>query len=142
VARPGHPLLTAIKPSLEDVFQYGWIVPPAGSMLRHRFDLMIQELGLQQPTNSVETSAMLFISKMMQQSDMVSVMAVDVARYYANHGLMSILPVVLPLDMEPFGFITRRDRLLSPAGEVVLRALKASAMTVYGKEFTFTPPPA
>jgi DNA-binding transcriptional LysR family regulator len=142
VARPGHPLLTAIKPSLEDVFQYGWIVPPSGSMLRHRFDLMIQELGLQQPTNSVETSALLFISKMMQQSDMVSVMAVDVARYYANHGLMSILPVALPLDMEPFGFITRRDRLLSPAGEVVLRALKASAMTVYGKEFTFTPPPA
>jgi hypothetical protein len=44
--------------------------------------------------------------------------------------------------MEPFGFITRRDRLLSPAGEVVLRALKASAMTVYGKEFAFTPPPA
>jgi hypothetical protein len=41
--------------------------------------------------------------------------------------------------MEPFGFITRRDRLLSPAGEVVLRALKASAMTVYGKAFSVEP---
>jgi DNA-binding transcriptional LysR family regulator len=142
VARPGHPLLTAIKPTLEDVFKYGWIVPPAGSMLRHRFDLMIQELGLEQPSNSVETSALLFISKMMQQSDMVSVMAVDVARYYANHGLMSILPVAMPCEMEPFGFITRRDRLLSPAAEVVLRALKSSAMTVYGKAFSVDPLPA
>jgi DNA-binding transcriptional LysR family regulator len=103
---------------------------------------MIQELGLEQPSNSVETSALLFISKMMQQSDMVSVMAVDVARYYANHGLMSILPVAMPCEMEPFGFITRRDRLLSPAAEVVLRALKSSAMTVYGKAFSVDPLPA
>lgn len=131
VARPGHPLLTAIKPNLEDVFRYGWIVPPAGSILRHRFDMMIQEQGLQPPANCVESGAFLFIGKMMQQSDMVSVMATDVARYYANHGMLSILPVHFPCEMEPFGFITRRDRMLSPAAEVVLRALKSTASTLY-----------
>lgn len=131
VARPGHPLLTAVNPTLEDVFRYGWIVPPAGSVLRHRFDMMIQEQGLQPPTNCVESGAFLFIGKMMQQSDMVSVMATDVARYYANHGMLSILPVHIPCEMEPFGFITRRDRLLSPAAEVVLRALKSTASTLY-----------
>jgi DNA-binding transcriptional LysR family regulator len=131
VSRPGHPLLTAVKPTLEDVFRYGWIVPPAGSVLRHRFDMMIQEQGLQPPTNCVESGAFLFIGKMMQQSDMVSVMATDVARYYANHGMLSILPVHIPCEMEPFGFITRRDRLLSPAAEVVLRALKSTASTLY-----------
>lgn len=131
VARPGHPLLTATHPTLEDVFHYGWIVPPAGSVLRHRFDMMIQEQGLQPPTNCVESGAFLFIGKMMQQSDMVSVMATDVARYYANHGMLSILPVHIPCEMEPFGFITRRDRLLSPAAEVVLRAMKSTASTLY-----------
>jgi DNA-binding transcriptional LysR family regulator len=131
VARPGHPLLTAVNPTLEDVFRYGWIVPPAGSVLRHRFDMMIQEQGLQPPTNCVESGAFLFIGKMMQQSDMVSVMATDVARYYANHGMLTILPVHFPCEMEPFGFITRRDRLLSPAAEVVLRALKSTASTLY-----------
>jgi DNA-binding transcriptional LysR family regulator len=99
--------------------------------LRHRFDMMIQEQGLQPPTNCVESGAFLFIGKMMQQSDMVSVMATDVARYYANHGMLSILPVHIPCEMEPFGFITRRDRLLSPAAEVVLRALKSTASTLY-----------
>jgi DNA-binding transcriptional LysR family regulator len=135
VARPGHPLLTASKLGMADIQSYGWIVPPSGSVLRHKFDLMFQEMDLQQPTNSVETASLLFVTKMMQQSDMVSVMAMDVARYYADHGLLSILPLVVPLEMEPFGFITRRDRLLSPAAHVVLRALKASAMTVYGKQF-------
>lgn len=135
VVRPGHPLLTAKNLQLSDILHYGWIVPPSGSVMRHKFDLMFQEMDLQQPTNSVETASLLFVTKMMQQSDMVSVMATDVARYYADHGLLSILPLVVPCEMDPFGFITRRDKLLPPAAHVVLRALKASAMTVYGKQF-------
>ena len=140
VARPGHPLFSAGTLTVRDLLDYGWIVAPAGSALRHRFDLMFQELNLPQPTNSVETSSLLFITKMMQQSDMVSVMATDVARYYSDHGLLSILPINMPCDMEPFGFITRRDRLLSPAAQVVLRSLKASAMVVYGKTFDLEAP--
>jgi DNA-binding transcriptional LysR family regulator len=135
VCRPGHPLLTSNPLRLEDTLSYTWIVPPSGSVLRHRFDLMFQELNLQQPTNSVETGSLLFVTKMMQQSDMVSVMSTDVSRYYANHGMLCILPLVLPCEMQPYGFITRRDRLLSPASSVVLRALKAAATTSYGKQF-------
>jgi DNA-binding transcriptional LysR family regulator len=139
VARPGHPLRNANKLSIADISAYGWVVPPSGSVLRHKFDLMFQELDLQQPTDSVESSSFLFITKMLQQSDMVAVMATDVARYYADHGLLSILPVVVPLEMEPFGFITRRDKQLSPACTVFLNALKASAVTVYGRELPITP---
>ncbi len=135
VVRPGHPLLTHRKLGVTKMLEYGWIVPPSGSVMRHRFDLMFQELNLSHPTNSVETASLLFTTKMMQQSNMVSVMAVDVARYYADHGLVAILPIALPFEMEPFGFITRRDRVLSPAASLVMEALKASAITVYGKNF-------
>ncbi|MBB1075224.1 LysR family transcriptional regulator [Rhodoferax sp. 4810] len=135
VARPGHPLFAADNLRLTDLLNYCWIVPPVGSVMRHKFDLMFQELDLQQLTNRVETGSLLFLTKMMQQSDMVSIMALDVARYYADHGLLRILPVVLPCEMEPFGFITRRDKPLSPAAQVLLSALKATALTVYGKQF-------
>jgi DNA-binding transcriptional LysR family regulator len=133
VARPGHPLFSAPKPSLRDIVNLAWIVPPSGSVLRHRFDLMFQEEGLQAPNNAVETASLMFITKMLQQSDMVSVLASDVARYYADHGLLAILPVALPCQMDAFGIITRRDRLLSPAAKVMMQALKTSAMAVYGK---------
>jgi DNA-binding transcriptional LysR family regulator len=66
---------------------------------------------------------------------MVGMLAVDTARYYADHGLLRILPVVVPCQMAPFGFITRRDKQLPPAAQVVLNALKATALTVYGKHF-------
>ena len=132
VARTGHPLLSATGLKLTDMTDAGWIVPPAGSVLRHRFDLMFQEIGLRTPVNLIETGALLFTSKMLQKSDMLSVLATDVAHYYAEHGLMSVLPIDLPCQMEAFGIITRRDRLLSPAAEVMLRAIRVAAQTVYG----------
>jgi DNA-binding transcriptional LysR family regulator len=132
VVRPGHPMLEHTALTLHDMADAGWIVPPAGSVLRHRFELMFQEIGLRAPVNLIETGALLFTTKMLQQSDMLSVLATDVAQYYAEHGLMRILPIDLPCQMEAFGIITRRDRLLSPAAEVMLRAIRAAAQTVYG----------
>jgi DNA-binding transcriptional LysR family regulator len=134
VARPGHPLFNGPTPGLRDIVEAGWIVPPAGSVLRHRFDLMFQEEGLQAPNNVIETASLMFTTKMLQQSDMLSVVATDVARYYADHGLLAILPMALPCQMDAFGIITRRDRLLSPAAKVMLRSLKTTAITVYGKQ--------
>jgi DNA-binding transcriptional LysR family regulator len=135
IARPGHALLSSPPTSLADVIDAGWIVPPSGSVLRHRFDLMFQEEGLQAPSNVIETASLMFTTKMLQQSDMLSVVATDVARYYAEHGMLSILPMAFPCQMDAFGIITRRDRLLSPAGKVMLRALKTTATTVYGTVF-------
>jgi DNA-binding transcriptional LysR family regulator len=134
IARPGHPLLGVPRLGLRDVVNAGWIVSPAGSVLRHRFDLMFQEEGLEAPTNVIETTALLFMTKMLQQSDLLAVVATDVARYYAEHGMVSLLPIALPCKMDAFGLITRSDRLLSPAAKVMLRALKSSALTVYGAQ--------
>jgi DNA-binding transcriptional LysR family regulator len=140
VARPGHPLFAVQPLALTDLLNFCWIVPPVGSVMRHKFDLMFQELDLPQLTNRVETSSLLFLTKMMLQSDMVSIMAADVAQYYSDHGMLRILPVVLPCEMEPFGFITRRDKPLPPAAEALLSALKTSALAVYGKQFDVPAP--
>lgn len=134
VARPGHPLLRKARLGLRDVADSGWIVPPAGSVLRHRFDLMFQEAGLQGPVNVIETAAVLFTTKMLQRSDMIGVIATDVARYYAEHGILAVLPVALPCQMDSFGIITRRDRQPSPATKVMLDAIRFSAVAVYGAQ--------
>jgi DNA-binding transcriptional LysR family regulator len=132
VTRPGHPLLGGGPLSLRDVQGAGWIVPPSGSVLRHRFDLMFQQEGLVPPINIIETSALLFIGRMLQQSDMVGVLATDVASYYATHGLMALLPLDMPCHMDAFGVITRLDRLLSPGAKVLMKALKQTCQAQYG----------
>ena len=132
MVRAGHPLLGVAKLGLRDLVNAGWIVPPAGSVMRHRFELMFQEEGLEAPVNLIESQALLFVTKMLQQSDMVAVVAADVGRYYAEHGLVAVLPIALPCKMDAFGLITRTDRLLSPAAKVMLQAVRNAAVSVYG----------
>ena len=132
VVRPGHPLMEHTSLTLAELAMAGWIVPPAGSVLRHRFELMFQEEGLPAPNDLIETTALLFMTKMLEQSDLIGVVASDVALYYQEHGLVAILQVELPCKMDAFGLITRTDRLLAPAAQVMLRAIKAVAHDVYG----------
>ncbi|MEZ0470448.1 LysR family transcriptional regulator [Luteimonas salinilitoris] len=132
IARPDHPLLALRTPSLAELADAGWILPPAGSVLRHRFELMFQSAGLQAPRRIIETSALVVLPKVLQQSDYMAVVPVDVARYYADHDMVAIVPVQLSCKMDAFGLITRTDWLLSPGARIVLQALKDTAASVYG----------
>lgn len=132
IVRPGHPLLSIDNLTLRDLSGCGWIVPPEGSVMRHRFDLMFSEAGLDTPMNLLETSALLFVTKMISQSDMVGLVAGDVGRYYAQHNVVAVLPIELPCRMDAFGLITRTDRPLSPAARVMLAAIRQAATESYG----------
>jgi DNA-binding transcriptional LysR family regulator len=79
----------------------------------------------------VESAELLFVTSLLSQSDMLAVLAAEVAHYYAVHGLLSILPLDMPLRMDDFGIITRTKRLLSPATTQVVRALKQVASELY-----------
>lgn len=133
VARPGHPLLSEQSLTLADVVDASWVVPPAQSVLRHRFELMFQRQSLAPPSNVVESAELLFVTSLLSQSDMLAVLAAEVAHYYAAHGLLSILPLNMPLHMDDFGIITRTGQLLSPASTQVVRALKQVAGELYGE---------
>ena len=132
VARSGHSLLAAQSLTLADVVDASWVVPPAQSVLRHRFELMFQRQSLAPPSNVVESAELLFVTSLLSQSDMLAVLAAEVAHYYAAHGLLSILPLDMPLRMDDFGIITRTGQLLSPASTQVVRALKQVAGELYG----------
>ena len=133
IVRPGHPILATERPDLATLARASWIVPPEGSVLRHRFELMFRSAGLQPPRQVLSTTALVFIAKMLQESDYLAVVPVDVARHYADHGMVRILPVQLSCQMDSFGIITRTDWLLSPGARTVLQALQETAAEVYGK---------
>ncbi|MCG5076832.1 LysR substrate-binding domain-containing protein [Paraburkholderia tagetis] len=150
VVRPGHPLLKAAQAplredapkaarepahaplALADVARATWVVPPVGSVLRHRFELMFQRASLAPPSNVVETPALLFITRVLEQSDMIAVLTEDVAHYYAAHGMVAVLPLPMDCQMDDFGIITRADRLLSPAAQIMIEALRAVSVEIYG----------
>jgi DNA-binding transcriptional LysR family regulator len=139
ITRPGHPLLSAPDFSLQRLQQAHWIIPPIGSVLRQPFDQMWRHAALDSPPVVVESASQLFITKMLQESDFIAVVATDIARYYEQHGMVSIVPIDLPCHMEPFGLILRKDLLLSPAAMKVLAALRKAASSYYNVNLQDTP---
>jgi DNA-binding transcriptional LysR family regulator len=131
VVRPGHPLLDKRQLELNDLAPLPWILPPHGSILRYRFDMMFRRAGLEPPSNVVDTTALLIITALLQQTDSLHVMPLEVAQYYASLNVMRILPIELPCKMDAFGIIRQQDHLLSPGADMLLRAVRAAAKEIY-----------
>jgi DNA-binding transcriptional LysR family regulator len=132
VVRPGHPLLQANRDlALKDIAALPWILPAQGSILRYRFDMMFRRAGLEPPANVVDTTAILMITALLQQTDSLHVMPLEVAQYYASLNVMRLLPIELPCKMDAFGIIRQRDHLLSPGADMLLRTVRAAAAEIY-----------
>jgi DNA-binding transcriptional LysR family regulator len=131
VVRPGHPLLEHGSLALQDIAALPWILPPHGSIMRYRFDMMFRRAGLAPPSNVVDTTAMLMITALLQQTDSLHVMPLEVAQYYASLNVMRILPIDLPCKMDAFGIIRQQGHLLAPGAEMLLRAVRAAAQEIY-----------
>ena len=134
IVRPQHPILALRKVELRHLAEADWIVPPVGSVLRHRFELMFQSAGLQPPRQVIGTAALMFLTKILQETDYMAVVPTDVARHYAQFGMVAVVPYELSCRMDSFGLITRRDWLLSPAARTVLDAVKTAAAQIYAAE--------
>jgi len=131
VARVGHPFEQAENLKLQDIARAGWVLSPQGSVLRHRCDMMFRTAGLAPPDNVVDTTALLLIISLLQQTDSLHLMPQEVARHYAQLNILTILPIKVAIRMDGFGIITRRDQLLSPSAAVLLDAIRLAAKEIY-----------
>lgn len=125
--REGHPLLGRRDLQIKDLAAAAWIVPPVGTILRHRFDLMFREAGHASPAQIIEADSPMVVSRLLEETDHLAVMARNVAEHYAAQGLTAILDAPLDCHMDSFGIVTRKDWLLSPAACTVCEALEEAA---------------
>lgn len=126
VARPGHPLFDRPALALSDLAGQTWILHPSGSPMRLRIEQALQQASLGAPPDIMETSSILATTSLLEGTDMVAVVPSDVARHYANYGMIAILPVELPISMAKLGIITRGKKELSPAVRAFMLTLQAS----------------
>jgi DNA-binding transcriptional LysR family regulator len=131
VARRGHPMLGRDDLGLIDLSVASWILSARGSLLRHRFDMMFRRRGMEPPSNVVETTAMSLIKALLQQTDYLHAMPLEIARYYVQSKELAILPIDLLCKMDGFGIITRRDHLLSPGANLLLKHVRTTSAQIY-----------
>jgi len=124
VAGAGHPLRGRTDLALRELASHMWIVPPDGSILRDRIAAMFLSHGLEQPAETVTASALPVITALLNSSDMVAPLPVELVQPWLDSGLLAALPFDLRLRMDMYGIVTRRRHQLSPAAEAMLAALR------------------
>jgi DNA-binding transcriptional LysR family regulator len=132
VARIGHPLLHKQGLKLADIANTGWVLPPQGSILRHRFEMMFRREGLRPPVNVVDTTAPLVITSILQQTDFLHVMPMSVMNYCARFDMLGIVPIELTCMMDPYGIITKTGQLLSPGAKILIDAIRRASIDMNG----------
>jgi DNA-binding transcriptional LysR family regulator len=115
IARPGHPLANRPKSRLADLAPLTWILHPIDSPMRRQVENALKAAQLIQPLDIVETSSILATTAMLESSDMIAVVPNDVAEHYARYGMITVLPVELPLAMANLGLLTSKARPMSAA---------------------------
>ena len=131
IVRAGHPLTQRGGVTHADLIEYGWIMPPAASVLRTRLDSMFLQHGLAPPQNIIETASLPVIIHLLRHSDLLTALPAESVAPYLQTAQMQVLPIELGVRMEFFGIIRRRDQQLSPGAERVLEALRTTARHLY-----------
>lgn len=124
IVRAGHPLLGRAGLGLPELVKQGWILPPAGSILRDRLTTMFLSQGLEPPAETVETLALPVIANLLVGSDMVVALPQALLEPYLQSGALAVLPIDLGLRMDLYGIITRRHHQLSPGADAMLATLR------------------
>lgn len=129
VVRAGHPLLAAPAPELvlATLRDYGWILPPEGSIVRERLAALFLAHGLALPDNTVATPALPVVSSLLAAIDMIAPLPLAVVQTQLDVGVLAVLPMTLNLRMDVYGIITRRQHQLTPAAQAMLAAIEEAA---------------
>lgn len=128
-----HPLTRKTGLELEDLADYPWILPPPGSVLRERLVGLFLQKGMQLPANIIQTQSLQVITHLLRSTDAVAVLQHEAVRPLCESGFLSVIIEDLGLEIGCFGIITRRGHKLSAGGRALLDALRATALTLYGR---------
>jgi len=109
VVHAGHPLAQREHlPLAELVSDWPWIPQPQTSPARIGFDEALQHLALPQPADIIECSSVYSMQQLIQLTDAIMVLSESALRDYLKMGLVVALPVVLEVQLAPFGMLLRK----------------------------------
>ncbi|NWD46125.1 LysR family transcriptional regulator [Pseudomonas yamanorum] len=109
VVHAGHPLAQRDDLALTElVSDWPWILQPETSPARIGFDEALQRLALPQPADIIECSSVYSMQQLIQLTDAIMVLSESALRDYLKMGLVVALPVVLEVQLAPFGMLLRR----------------------------------
>jgi len=99
---------------LADLIEEPWVLTQPGSLARSLQDEVFKANGVDVPTATVLTISLHLAMRLIETGRWVTLVPGSAMRFAADRMLIKILPVKLTSTPRPVGFITVRNRTLSP----------------------------
>ena len=127
VVKPGHPLLSKLKPGWNDLAAMPCVVPPPWASLRVKLDQIFLREGLHPPADILESASFLNQLSFLQQRNAAAFMSRGVALHFQQQGVLKVLSIKVPIELPPVGLITLRGRRCTPSTERLIECLRLAA---------------
>ncbi|ALU90992.1 LysR family transcriptional regulator [Herbaspirillum rubrisubalbicans] len=119
-----HPLATAQKVRLQELAGASWILYSSNMPMRIWIEHEFKLEGVKVPGNVIETASPFVTITLLAQSNMVAVMPLDIAHFFAARQMLGILPVNLKTRIEHYGIVTRKNSTLSSLAKMFIQILR------------------
>lgn len=126
IVRKGHPLTQrGGRVALERTTEFDWVFQPSGSLLRRTIEQHFTRRNVPLPERVLNTSSLLLTLVMVAQSDAIAAVSVEVARFIRGDlgGDIEVIPLPFGIEVQPYSLITARNRVLSPAAQLLYDAI-------------------
>ncbi|SDH51618.1 DNA-binding transcriptional regulator, LysR family [Pseudomonas flavescens] len=124
VAGAQHPMATATSLSWEQLQDMTWVLQQHPSPMRTIINQAFHNARVDIPSSIVETTSIMTLLSLLQQTDMIGVTPVSVINDYPGKHLLKVLPITFVPRLPPYGLITRRHRIQSSAMQAFIDAVK------------------
>lgn len=118
VVNSKHPLSKKKETSLEDLFEWPWLMYPEGTPIRTRMEESFNKAGVSLPKNTVVTISVQTFLELLQRGPMIGMLPTVMVRSHLENGTLSILKTPLELIPQYYGILTRKNEgLVGPTLE-------------------------
>jgi DNA-binding transcriptional LysR family regulator len=124
IAGKQHPMAQASQLGWADIQDMTWVLQQHPSPMRSIINQVFHNARVDVPASVVETSSIMTLLSLVQQTDMLAVTPLSVVADYPGRDLLAILPIKFEAQLPPFGLITRRHRVQSSAMQAFMASVK------------------
>ncbi|CAD5110016.1 LysR family transcriptional regulator [Zestomonas carbonaria] len=128
VAGAHNPLAKAKKLTWPELQNMTWVLQQHPSPMRAIINQTFHNARLDIPSSIVETTSIMTLLSLLQQTDMIGVTPLSVVNDYPGRHLLAVLPVQIGPRLPPYGLITRRHRVHSSAMQTFMAAVRAEQL--------------
>lgn len=130
IAGARNPLVQATQLDWAKLQDQTWVLQQHPSPMRSIVNQVFHNARVDIPSSIVETTSIMTLLSLVQQTDMIGVTPVSVVEDYPGRHLLAVLPIQFGARLPPFGLITRRQRIQSSAMQAFMDAVRQEHMLI------------